>query len=81
MNADLPTHIVAKLATLTTGTMASGATASMVFPEGWAGLMFAAKAATSDLDEVDLTDGSVLEGSFVSQGGDTAVNDLDISYV
>lgn len=81
MNADLPAHVLAITATLTDGTMAPGASATMVYPSGWAGNMFAAKAATSEDEVVDLADGSLIEGSFVPQMGDTPVNDMDVSYV
>lgn len=81
MNADLPANILAIKATLTAGTMSAGATASMVYPSGWAGNMFAAKAASSDDEIVDLADGSLIEGSFSVQMGDTPVNDMDVSYV
>lgn len=81
MNADLPAHVLAITATLTDGTMAAGATASMIYPSGWAGNMFAAKAASSEDEVVDLADGSLIEGSFVPQMGDTPVNDMDVSYV
>lgn len=81
MNADLPANIMAITATLTDGTMTPGATASMIFPSGWAGNMVAAKAATSEDEVVDLADGSLIEGSFVVQTGDTPVNDMDVSYV
>lgn len=81
MNADLPANVLAITATLTDGTMAPGASATMVYPSGWAGNMFAAKAATSDDEVVDLADGSLIEGSFVPQMGDTPVNDMDVSYV
>lgn len=81
MNADLPAHVLAITATLTDGTMPPGASATMIYPSGWAGNMFAAKAATSDDEVVDLADGSLIEGSFVPQMGDTPVNDMDVSYV
>lgn len=81
MNADLPAHVLAITATLTDGTMAAGATATMIYPSGWAGNMFAAKAASSEDEVVDLADGSLIEGSFVPQMGDTPVNDMDVSYV
>lgn len=82
MNDDLPAHVLAIAATLTDGTMAAGATTTMVYPSGWAGNMGVAKAATSDEEDVDLVNASLLEGSFVGQMGSSgAVGDIDISYV
>ncbi|KAJ4385530.1 hypothetical protein N0V93_009959 [Gnomoniopsis smithogilvyi] len=81
MNADLPANILAITATLTDGTMAPGATASMIYPSGWAGNMAAAKAPSTDDEVVDLADASLIEGSFVVQLGDAPVNDMDVSYV
>lgn len=81
MNADLPAKVQAITATLTDGTMSPGATASMVYPSGWAGNMFAAKVGSSEDVVVDLADGSLIEGSFNIQLGDTPVNDMDVSYV
>lgn len=81
MNADLPVNVQAITATLTDGTMSAGATATMIYPSGWAGNMGAAKVASSEDEVVDLADASLIEGSFVVQMGDAPVNDMDVSYV
>lgn len=81
MNDGLPVHVQAITATLTDGVMAPGVTATMVYPSGWAGMMVAAKVASSEDEVVDLANGSLLEGSFVNQMNDEPVGDIDISYV
>ncbi|CAN8102665.1 unnamed protein product [Discula destructiva] len=81
MNDGLPDFVQLIKATLTDGLMAPAETALLVYPAGWAGNMAAAKAPTSDDDVVDLANGSLLEGSFVSQMDDTPVGDIDVSYV
>ncbi|KAI1207644.1 uncharacterized protein F4807DRAFT_462450 [Annulohypoxylon truncatum] len=64
------------------GTISSGGAAALVVPTGWAGNIAIYEAPVNGSKPAPATDSSLIEASFVVPDGyDTAVADIDVSYV